>query len=704
MRETEGNPDVVTPDRSHVVAQWTREIIHTSYVAMGRPEIESFLAKCFDDVLAACDGPLESARLVGERLVDVHFTEPTVVHRTLNHLAAVLPHHRDVDQTALVDVLGAVGSGFAGALREQTLAEQEIIKQSVLDARDAAEEAHRASEARSSAVFTSSALGIAIVTLDGVIEEINSSMTRIFRAGRNVLTGRTIFDLADATWVGELASANADLVRGEVDRYQLEIRFTEQHGSHVWTQLSASLVRDADGAPDYLVMLYEDITDRHMLQEQFRRQAVHDPLTGLPNRTQLQTSMERALEPTHPGRRIGLCFFDLDGFKAVNDSLGHPVGDQLLRAVAQRLQALTAEFGALAARMGGDEFVVLVPDTDGAAGLVAKVEKMLAEVTRPARIGAHELSASASVGVVERPVAGADAEALLRDADITLYRAKQDGRAQWVLFDTALNAEARDRFKLSAALPAALDHGELFVEYEPVRLLEDGSLFAASAGVRWDHPEFGELGEESFLGLAEETGLITRLGSWALGEVCRHAAHWTERFGERGPLAVVNLSHRHCRDPELVNDLQRVLRDTGLPPEALALGMPEPALFDHQGDPVDTVEIFAEMGVKLLVRQFGDDCTRVARLRGLPLFGVRVDGPHLAGFADPDGPDPLDEHLLGSAVGAAALMRLPVLAGGVDDALQAERLRALGVRSAIGAFAGERVSALELEQLLADAG
>ena len=701
MPETDGSPDAGAAERRHVVAQWTREIIHTSYVAMGRPEIEAFLEKCFDDVLAACDGPLEPARRTGERLVGVHFTNPVVVHRTLNHLASALPGHREVDPARLVDVLGAVGSGFAGALREQTLDEQEIIKQSVLDARDAAEEALRASEARSRAVFTSSALGIAVVALDGVIDEINESMTRIFRLGEDSLVGRTIFELADTSWIGELRAANADLVRGEVDRFQLETRFTEQHGSHIWTQLSASLVRAADGAPDYLVMLYEDITDRHMLQEQFRRQAVHDPLTGLPNRTQLQTSMERALERTHPDRRVGLCFFDLDGFKAVNDSLGHPVGDQLLRAVAQRLQALTSEFGALAARMGGDEFVVLVPDTDGAAGLVGQVEKMLAEVTRPARIGAHELAASASVGIVERPVAATDAESLLRDADITLYRAKQDGRAQWVLFDAALNAEARDRFKLSAALPAALDQGELFVEYEPMRLLGDRSLFAAAADIRWDHPEFGELGQDAFLDLAEETGLITRLGSWALGEVCRHAAHWTERFGERGPIAAMNLSHRHCRDPELVNDVQRILRESGLPARSLALGMPESALFDHQGDTVDTVEIFAEMGIRLVVHQFGDDYARVARLRGLPLFGVHIGGPHLAGFADPDGPDPLDEYLLGAATGAAALMDLPVVAGGVGDELQAERLRALGVCAAIGPFAGERVSALELEELIA---
>ena len=202
-----------------------------------------------------------------------------------------------------------------------------------------------------------------IATLDGVIDEINPSMTRIFQLGNGSLVGRTIFDLADTAWIGELVAANAELVRGEIDRYQLEIRFTEQHGSHIWTQLSASLVRDARGAPDYLVMLYEDITDRHMLQEQFRRQAVQDPLTGLANRAQLESCLDAALTSVYPGRRVGLCLFDLDGFKAVNDSLGHGIGDRMLREVARRMQSLAATESAVVARTGGDEFAVVIPDS-----------------------------------------------------------------------------------------------------------------------------------------------------------------------------------------------------------------------------------------------------------------------------------------------------------------------------------------------------
>ncbi|MEV0696713.1 EAL domain-containing protein [Saccharopolyspora sp. NPDC050389] len=696
-----GGPAVGQPQPDEVVREWTRQVIHTSYVPMGRRDLEAFLSKCFEDLLGALDGGgAEPARDIGERLVGTHLTNSTALARTLRHLATEIPKIRETEPTRLTEVLGELAAGYARALREQTLSEQEVIQRAVSDARDAAEEALRASEARSRAVFTASALGVAIVTLDGMIEETNPALTRIFRRPAAELVGGTVHELADEEWLVKLADTMAELATGDTDQDFLDIRFTEPNGSHVWTQLSGSLVRDARGEPDYLVLLYEDITDRHMLQEYFRQQAVRDPLTGLANRTKLESGLAAALEPIRPGRRVGLCYFDLDGFKAVNDSLGHPIGDRLLRQVAQRLEALVTEADAVAARMGGDEFVVLVPDSAGAGPVVELVERLLREITRPVLIGAHELRASASVGIVEREVAGTDAEALLRDADITLYRAKSDGRAQWVLFDPERNAEARDRFRLSAELPAAMDQHELFIEYEPIANLATGALAGATAAVRWDHAEFGELGEEQFLGLAEETGLIVRLGSWALEQACEHAARWVRQLGADAPVPTVNLSVRHCRDPELVGDVQGILQRTGLPAGALALGLPESALFDHQGDPVDTLEIFADMGIKLVVYEFGDDYARLGRLRGLPLAGVRIDGPHLASLADPDGPDPLDRHLVVAAVEGARLLGLPALTAGVRTELQADRLRELGVSKVQGPYAGERASALEIEQFV----
>ncbi|MFD0921460.1 putative bifunctional diguanylate cyclase/phosphodiesterase [Saccharopolyspora rosea] len=688
-------------DRLDFVQRWKKEIAHSSYVPLSREELDTRLHRCFARLLDEATGAaLPGAALeVGGELVHLHLTNPDVLSRTVRLFAAELPRVvPGLRADRLFGVLGDLAAGFAARLREQTFEEQEVIKQAVLYARDAAEEALRASEARSRAVFNASALGIAIVTLDGVIDEVNPAMPQIFRRRESDLVGARMFDLADEPWLGDLREAAADLAAGGTDRFQLETRFTGPDGAHVWTRLSASLVRDVHGEPDYQVLLYEDITAAHMLQEQFRRQATHDPLTGLANRTQLQVSLDAALHPDPADRRVGLCYFDLDGFKAVNDSLGHPVGDALLRAVAQRLQSMADAEGALAARMGGDEFVVLVPDSAGPVALTRLAEALLREITAPVRIGSHELSAQASTGLVEREVAGTDAESLLRDADITLYRAKRDGRAQWVLFDPEHNEATLERFKLSATLPAALEQNELFVSYEPIRRQRTGRVVGAAATVHWDHGEFGELAEDRFLGLAEETGLITRLGGWILERVCEHAARWVRELGEGAPVAGVNLSARHCRDPELVGEVQRVLRETGLPPRSLALGLPEPALFDHQGDPVDVLEIFAEMGVRLVVYQFGDDYTRMSRLRGLPLVAARVDGPHLRSLAAPSGPDPLDVHLVRSAVGAARLMDLPVVASGVTTPLQERRLGALGVELV---QRPEPVSALEIPGLVA---
>ncbi|MHA6804974.1 putative bifunctional diguanylate cyclase/phosphodiesterase [Salinifilum ghardaiensis] len=692
------------PEREAIAREWASRILATSYVPLSRQEVVALLRGHVDTLLAAAAGrrPQEAASEAGGHLVRLHFTRSVALERSLELLGERLPACRsDADPGQLNAVLSAFAAGFAGQLREVTLQQQENVKQAVMSARDRAEEALRASETRSRTVFEASAVGIAIARLDGVVEETNPAMHRIFQAFPEELLGTHVVRLADGEWEQELRDGQEAIAAGEKDFHQVDLRFTGSDGEEVWTQLSATLVRDQHGAPEYQVLLYEDITHRHMLQEHFRRQATQDPLTGLANRTLLTNRVESALLPDPPGRRVGICYFDLDGFKAVNDSLGHPVGDELLRQVAHRLQALTESDGALAARMGGDEFVVLVPDSKGPEPLVRRVEEMLAEITRPVRVGQHELTAEASVGVVERPVARTGVEELLRDADITLYRAKVDGRAQWVLFDSEHNAAARDRFRLSADLPSALDGEELYLEYLPVRALGSGRVVAVDTQVWWDHNEFGELHADRFLGLAEETGMITRLGNWMLERVCEHVATWTEQLGgDRCPVALVRLSERHCRDADVVGDVQRILTGSGVRPDRLAFGLPEPALFDADGDPVDVVEIFADMGVRLVVHRFGEDPTRLRRMRQLPVHAVEIGGSYLDSFAGAAGPEVFDEHHLRTLTTAAGLLELPVFATGVNTAVQAERLRAEGVSFAQGEHIGGSHSALEVSAAL----
>jgi diguanylate cyclase (GGDEF)-like protein/PAS domain S-box-containing protein len=687
--------------------RWTKEILDTSYVPTSTRDFASMLDGCLRELLAALDAPhlsTGSARKIGRKLVASHLTNAAAVDVSLRVLAAGIPRllppdsgDRSADVTAL---LASFAAGFAEELRSRTFDEQEMVRHSVLNARDAAEEARRASEARFRAVFDTSAIGIAVADLQGNLLESNRALAEITGMRIDELIGSSLFLFAATAGADDLRIHESDLVAGNLDRFVVQCAFTSADERAVVTELAVSLVRDAHGIPDYQVVLVQDVTHRQMLQQEMHRQATHDPLTGLANRALFHSKVQHALAPTTPGRRVGLCFFDLDGFKAINDSLGHRVGDALLCSVGQRLQAVAASRGALAVRMGGDEFVVLVPDSRGTNDVAGLVEQLLSEIAKPVRIGPHELSAEASVGVVERPVAGTTAEELLQDADITLYRAKSEGRAQWMLFDPQENTAARARFKMSASMPAALAQNELYVEYKPTRLLDNGALVAATATVRWDY-DGEELEAHEFLGLAEETGLIIRLGNWILERVCEHAVRWVQRFGDAAPIAAVELSPRHFRDPDLVGDLQRILRDTGMPPRALCLGVPEAVLARHEEDPLDTLEIIMEMGIVLGVPNFGTSYLRLPRVGGsLAAVGAKISGPYLDSFADPGGPDPMDEHQVVSLVGAGHLLGLTVVADGVRTGEQAKRLQALGVEAVQGEYAGGVISATEIEELV----
>lgn len=699
-------------DLDEFVRTWLREIIGTSYVPRARQEIEVILQECARELVASLVAErfdTGAAESVAVRLVDAHFTGSAALDRSLRLFATGLL--KLVEPIAVADplprviaVIGAFGAAFADGLRDRTLEEQEVIQQSVLTAKDVAEEARRASEARFRAVFTSSAVGIAVADLRGRLLTCNGALEEITGQPEDELIGWTVYAFASVSGADELAVQEADLADGVLDRFHVQCEFVSGDERTVVTGLAVSLVRDATGGPSYQVVLVEDVTDRHMLQQELHRQATHDPLTGLANRTLLSTRMESALELAYPGRRVGLCYFDLDGFKAINDSLGHPIGDDLLRAVAQRLQVLANSEDALAVRMGGDEFVVLIPDSRGTTAIIELVEYMLRELTRPVRIGGHELNASASAGVVEREVAGLDRDELLSDADITLYRAKSEGKAQWMLFDPEINEASRTRFRLSATMPSALDENEFFVEYRPITWLDGGHLLAVEADIRWDHPDFGELGTEDFRELAEETGLTVRLGNRMLRQVCEHAARWAEQLGEAAPIVAVSLSQRHFRDPELVGDVQAILHETGMSAGKLRLVVPENALFDDQGDPVDLIDIFGEMGLRLIAEDFGTQGDRLARMRDVPLDMVRITGACLHRFGRADVPDPIDEHIVVSLVKAAQLLGLTVITDGVDGCEQAERLGKTGVHAVQGEYTGGLASAMEIEAMLAGSG
>lgn len=460
-----------------------------------------------------------------------------------------------------------------------------------------------------------------------------------------------------------------------------------------------------------------DISARRELQARLRHLRMHDPVTRLPNRTlffeRLSAALEvGAYEESGTGR-IGLCYLDLDGFKAINDTLGHRVGDRLLAAVAERLRRCVEESGnarasePLVARLGGDEFAVLVEDSTGTDQLAELAESVLKAVQAPFDIAGRRLSVSASIGVVERRAAGTTATGLMQAADTTLYWAKADGKSRWTLFDPERNAHRMTRQALSSTLRPAVDRGEFVLEYQPLVDMEGGEVRGVEALVRWNHPQFGTLTPNRFISLAEEDGSIVQLGRWVLATACRQARRWQLDHPDRAPLFIsVNVAVRQVWDSDLVADVAEILAETGLPAHLLQLELTESAVMGSAGRPLQALQALSEMGVRIAIDDFGTGYSNLAYLSRLPVSVLKLDGAFVRGFQYENGegaevePNPADEVIVEALVQLAHRLGLTVTAECVETSSQASRLRRIGCDTGQGWLYSRPVPADRISALL----
>ncbi|MGH3683379.1 MAG: putative bifunctional diguanylate cyclase/phosphodiesterase, partial [Natronosporangium sp.] len=367
------------------------------------------------------------------------------------------------------------------------------------------------------------------------------------------------------------------------------------------------------------------------------------------------------------------CCVDLDQFGAINDRLGSPVGDRLLVAVADRLRA--ADPGRLVARHHGDRFVILIPDTTGAEDATKLADRALTSLTAPFHVDGHELSISASAGVVERPAAGASAVELIRAADVALHWAKADGRGCWALFEPRRSAADVARYRLSAAMPAALRRREFSLAYQPLVDLRTGGVVGYEALARWQHPEHGLLGADQFVAQAEDTGLIVPLGIRLLEQACQRATRWPAQPGDRTPYVSVNVSARQLQQPGLVGEIAEVLDRTGLPAIRLQLEITESAVVETDADTIGRLLALSQLGIRIVIDDFGTGYSNFAYLYDLPVHGIKLAGRLLgedrrAGRAG--------HAVLAALVSLGRTLGLTVTAEGVETARQARLLRVLG--------------------------
>jgi diguanylate cyclase (GGDEF)-like protein/PAS domain S-box-containing protein len=427
-----------------------------------------------------------------------------------------------------------------------------------------------------------------------------------------------------------------------------------------------------------------DVTERRRAEDRLRHAALHDPLTGLPNRAALLEHLDRAL--AEPGARIALSFLDLDGFKVVNDSLGHAAGDEVLREVGTRLRKCAGP-EAFVARFGGDEFVFSVPACDD-GDLAERVGEVVDGCLGWIEVSGRRVRVRGSTGTaIAGEVSGNE---LIRRADLALYRAKEARRGGVVLFDAELHAHVQERLALESGLAEALSSGGLEVHFQPIVRLSDGAIAGAEALSRWSHPELGAVAADRFVRIAEEVGLSFTLDMLALARACEVAAADAE-------LSVsVNVSAAHLGDPRLVAEVQRVLLGCGLPPRRLALEITEGEIVRNPETAIAALHELRALGVVIHLDDFGTGYSSLAHLERLPVDAVKIDRSFVARGGD----DPV---ILRSIVTLIRALKLQVIAEGVETEADLRRVREVGFDYAQGYFFSRPIAASAFRSLLADA-
>lgn len=533
-----------------------------------------------------------------------------------------------------------------------------------------------------------------VTDADNRIVTVNSAFTRLTGYALNEVKGKDPAVLSS----GLMPSAfyermwRAILTEGS---WHGEVWDRRKDGSLFPKALSVSTVRDAHGRITHHIASFTDITERKRAEERIRFLAMHDPLTRLPNRSELRSRLTQALATaTREKHQLAVLFIDLDRFKLINDTLGHTVGDELLVEVSQRLLA-AVRASDIVARLGGDEFIVVLNHVEGREAVRAFAKKLLGRLGEPFPLAGRQLHSAGSIGISVFPSDGEDCETLMRCADTAMYHAKSMGRSTYRFFDPDLNRATEERLHFEQRLGDAVSARQLVLHYQPQVECQTGSIVGLEALVRWQDPEMGLISPDRFIPVAEESGLIGLIGEWVLDEALRQLSEW-RRAGYSALSISVNLSVHQLRDPDLPAHVARALARHGVPPDHLELEITETSAMS---DPHLTVEVLGQLkatGVQLTIDDFGTGYSSLSYLKLLPVGCLKLD----RSFVKDMEIDANDAAICAATISLAHNLGLRVVAEGVETATQNDNLTALGCDLMQGYYFGAPVGAQQTQAFL----
>lgn len=603
-------------------------------------------------------------------------TADSDINRILDAIAIGINHYvlKPINHAKL---LGAITAGIADIEQERQLRVQaEFIR-------------------KLSRVVEQSPVSIMITDTAGTIEYVNPRFTR--------LTG---YDYGEAVGNNPRLLKSGETAPEEYRRlwetitagkeWWGEIHNRKKNGELFWVSASVSPITDAAGKITHFISFQEDITERKQAQETIRQMAYFDALTGLPNRPFFQELLHSALaQAQRHNRTLAVLFLDLDHFKYVNDTLGHPVGDQLLQGAAQRLRECCRREGDTVARRGGDEFIILLPELDDPQEPVRVAQRIIAAFAHPFLLADHKLTIGTSVGISVFPHDGSDPETLIKKADMAMYRAKEGGRNRYHLYTPVMDAQAFERLAMENSLSRALANREFFLCYQPKVNIKTGRIISVEALVRWQHPELGLLPPGQFIPVAEETGLIGPLGEWVLRTACAQNKAWQDA-GYPPMRLSVNCTAKQFQMLDLSDIVENALRETRLDPRWLELEIPEILMQRNEERILRTLCRLNELGVHIAIDDFGTGYATLRSIKKLPIDTLKLDSSFVTNITT----NPADATIAAALICMAHNLRLDIIAEGVETEEQRQLLESLNCSEMQGFFFSRPLPAEELGRLL----